>query len=29
MRDTGDPRATTDDDRWDHYRYFGSPDRGK
>jgi arylsulfatase A-like enzyme len=29
MRNTGDPRATTDDDRWDHYRYFGSPDRGK
>jgi len=29
MRETGDPRATTDDDRWDRYRYFGSPDRGK
>jgi len=27
MRDTGDPRATTDDDRWDHYPYFGNPGR--
>jgi arylsulfatase A-like enzyme len=25
MRDTGDPRATTDDDRWDRYPYFGNP----
>lgn len=23
MRETGDPRATTDDDRWDRYPYFG------
>ncbi|MGH9767545.1 MAG: hypothetical protein ACREAB_08950 [Blastocatellia bacterium] len=27
MRDTGDPRATTDDDRWDRYPYFGNPGR--
>ncbi len=26
-RDTGDPRLTHDDDRWDHYRYFGQPAR--
>jgi arylsulfatase A-like enzyme len=25
MRDTGDPRATADDDRWDTYPYFGNP----
>jgi arylsulfatase A-like enzyme len=25
MRDTGDPRAATDDDRWDRYPYFGGP----
>ncbi|PYV14700.1 MAG: heparan N-sulfatase [Acidobacteria bacterium] len=25
MRDTGDPRATSDDDRWDNYPYFGEP----
>lgn len=25
MRDTADPRATVDDDRWDHYPYFGAP----
>jgi arylsulfatase A-like enzyme len=25
MRDTGDPRATTDDDRWDAYPYYGGP----
>ena len=25
MRDTGDPRITTDDDRWDKYPYFGNP----
>lgn len=25
MRDTGDPRATADDDRWDKYPYFGNP----
>ena len=25
MRDTGDPRATSDDDRWDSYPYFGNP----
>lgn len=23
MRDTGDPRVTADDDRWDRYPYFG------
>jgi N-sulfoglucosamine sulfohydrolase len=23
MRTTGDPRATTDDDRWDRYPYYG------
>lgn len=27
MRTTGDPRATSDDDRWDHYPYFGNPGR--
>jgi len=27
MRQTGDPRATTDDDRWDRYPYFGNPGR--
>jgi N-sulfoglucosamine sulfohydrolase len=27
MRDTGDPRITTDDDRWDKYPYFGNPGR--
>lgn len=27
MRETQDPRATRDDDRWDQYRYFGNPDR--
>lgn len=25
MRDTGDPRATSDDDRWDRYPYYGGP----
>jgi arylsulfatase A-like enzyme len=25
QRATGDPRATTDDDRWDKYPYFGEP----
>jgi hypothetical protein len=25
MKETGDPRATTDDDRWDRYPYFGPP----
>ena len=25
MRDTGDPRIATDDDRWDTYPYFGNP----
>jgi len=25
MIDTADPRATTDDDRWDAYPYFGGP----
>ena len=24
MRDTGDPRLTSDDDRWDKYPYFGA-----
>jgi N-sulfoglucosamine sulfohydrolase len=28
MRETGDPRATSDDDRWDRYPYFGAPARG-
>lgn len=27
MRDTGDPRATEDDDRWDRYPYYGQPAR--
>jgi N-sulfoglucosamine sulfohydrolase len=25
MRDTGDPRATAEDDRWDRYPFFGNP----
>jgi N-sulfoglucosamine sulfohydrolase len=25
MRKTGDPRATSDDDRWDKYPYYGGP----
>jgi arylsulfatase A-like enzyme len=25
MRDTRDPRATSDDDRWDRYPFFGNP----
>ena len=25
MRDTGDPRFRSDDDRWDRYPYFGKP----
>ncbi len=25
MKQTGDPRATVDDDRWDRYPYFGPP----
>ena len=25
MRDTGDPRSTADDDRWDRYPYYGNP----
>jgi len=25
MRDTGDPRATLDDDRWDRFPYYGAP----
>ena len=29
MRETKDPRASSDDDRWDQYRYFGNPDRGE
>ena len=27
MRSTGDPRATTDDDRWDRYPYYGQPSK--
>lgn len=27
MRDTADPRFSTDDDRWDGYPYFGKPGR--
>lgn len=27
MRDTADPRATEDDDRWDRYPYYGQPAR--
>jgi arylsulfatase A-like enzyme len=27
MKETGDPRATSDDDRWDKYPYFGEPAR--
>jgi len=23
LRQTADPRATSDDDRWDHYPYYG------
>ncbi len=29
MKDTGDPRATSDDDRWDKYPYFGGPAKEK
>ncbi len=29
MRDTGDPRATGDDDRWDRYPYFGREPKAK
>jgi len=25
QRTTGDPRVTSDDDRWDKYPYFGEP----
>jgi len=25
LRDTGDPRATKDDDRWDRFPYYGQP----
>jgi arylsulfatase A-like enzyme len=25
LRDTGDPRATVDDDRWDRFPYYGQP----
>ena len=25
MKETADPRATSDDDRWDKYPYFGEP----
>jgi hypothetical protein len=25
MLDTGDPRATQDDDRWDRFPYYGQP----
>jgi N-sulfoglucosamine sulfohydrolase len=27
LRETGDPRATTDDDRWDRFPYYGEPTR--
>jgi N-sulfoglucosamine sulfohydrolase len=27
MKDTADPRATSDDDRWDKYPYFGAPSK--
>ena len=27
MRSTGDPRATSDDDRWDRYPYYGQPSK--
>lgn len=27
LRATGDPRATTDDDRWDRFPYYGQPAR--
>ncbi|MDW8353608.1 MAG: sulfatase [Bryobacterales bacterium] len=27
MKETGDPRAVSDDDRWDRYPYFGPPAR--
>ena len=27
MRETADPRAATDDDRWDRYPYYGQPAR--
>lgn len=29
MRDTGDPRAREDDDRFDHYPYFGPAEAGR
>jgi hypothetical protein len=29
MEETGDPRAATDDDRFDRYPYFGNPKPGK
>jgi hypothetical protein len=28
MRTTSDPRATTDDDRWDRFPYYGQPAKG-
>lgn len=27
MRETADPRATTDDDRWDRFPYYGQPQK--
>lgn len=27
MRETADPRATTDDDRWDRFPYYGQPEK--
>jgi len=27
MKDTDDPRSSSDDDRWDGYPYFGPPAR--
>lgn len=29
MRDTADPRAMQDDDRWDRYPYYGQPVKGE
>ncbi len=29
MRKTGDPRATSDDNRWDKYPYYGAPGKGR
>ena len=29
LRDTGDPRVTADDDRWDRFPYYGAPAKGE